>query len=349
MGQNRQKSFEPLGFRTVRPRASIFIVTLWSLIFLSILAVMVSSAVRQKLVLLKRIEEIDKLRYVAEAGAYRGIMEVMRQKPSESACALKDTTWSINPGAFQKISVGDGFCEVSNTTFDSNGAPVTRYGLVDEERKININTADMVVLKRLFQGLGFEEVQSQELAASIIDWRDEDGELLIPLGSAEESYYSFLKYSYHCKNAEFQTLEELLLVRGVTQDVFEKIKNYVTIYGSGKININTASRAVLLAIGLNEMNTDRVLKFRVGEDTQEATADDIIFDEPSHIVPWLSQAYRLSSSEVAQLSNAVDLYATTRSEAFMIQAHARGASAQSHASTVCVVNQAGTIFYWREI
>jgi len=310
--------------------------------------VIVSSAVRQKLILLKRIEELDKLRSVAEAGAYRGIIEIMRQKPSESACALKDVTWSLNPGAFQRMRVGDGVCDVSYTAFDSNGAPIIRYGLIDEERKININSADMAVLKRLFQGLDFDEVQSQELAASIIDWRDVDGELTIPLGSAEESYYSFLKYPYRCKNAEFQTIEELLLVRGITQDVFVKIKNYVTIYGSGKVNINTAPRPVLLAIGLSDANTDRVLKFRAGEDAQEATADDLTFDEPAHIVPWLSQAYRLSSSEVAQLSNAVDAFVTTHSEAFMIQAHAHGVSAQSQASATCVVNEKGVIFYWRE-
>ena len=151
MEKNRQKLSVRSDSREASRRASIFIVTIWSLIFLSMLAVIVSSAVRQKLILLKRIEELDKLRYVAEAGAYRGIMEVMRQKPSEAACALKDVTWSVNPGAFQRISIGDGVCEVSYAGPDASGAVVTRYGLVDEERKININTAEMFVLKRLFR------------------------------------------------------------------------------------------------------------------------------------------------------------------------------------------------------
>ena len=42
-----------------------------------------------------------------------------------------------------------------------------------------------------------------------------------------------------------ESLDELLLVNGMTKDIFERIKDYVTVWGSGMVNINTAGREVL--------------------------------------------------------------------------------------------------------
>ncbi|MHC4632478.1 MAG: type II secretion system minor pseudopilin, partial [Planctomycetota bacterium] len=89
------------------------------------------------------------------------------------------------------------------------------------------------------------------LVPSIIDWTDSDDEVTcLPfiqrenLG-AESSYYSKLQIPYKCKNALLDTTEELLLVKGITQEVFDRICDCVTVYGDGKININSASRRVI--------------------------------------------------------------------------------------------------------
>ncbi len=79
------------------------------------------------------------------------------------------------------------------------------YGLVDEASKLNLNTATVAMLE-LLPGM------TSELAAAIIDWRDEDSEMT-EVG-AEDEIYLRLAPAYHCKNNPFETLGELRMVAG---------------------------------------------------------------------------------------------------------------------------------------
>jgi type II secretory pathway component PulK len=81
------------------------------------------------------------------------------------------------------------------------------FALNDEAGKLNLNTATADVLQ-LLPGM------TAELAAAIVDWRDEDDELTE--GGAESQYYQFLAPSYACKNAPFESVEELRLVAGMS-------------------------------------------------------------------------------------------------------------------------------------
>jgi general secretion pathway protein K len=102
------------------------------------------------------------------------------------------------------------------------------------------------------------------VCGALIDWIDpdqdqyvcqEDGNA-VHAGSvaAEDSYYARLKRPYERKNAAFDSLEELHLVRGVTQEFWRTFiepnpdnpaSRNVTVWGSGKVNINTANPAVI--------------------------------------------------------------------------------------------------------
>ena len=84
------------------------------------------------------------------------------------------------------------------------------YGLVPENCKLNLNTATLEMLQML-PGM------TAELAASIIDWRDENDE--ITEGGAESEYYLLESSPYACKNAPFERVDELLLVKDVTKEV----------------------------------------------------------------------------------------------------------------------------------
>jgi hypothetical protein len=56
-----------------------------------------------------------------------------------------------------------------------------------------------------------------ELAASIIDWRDTDSD--VTAGGAEDEYYLLQPTPYHCKNGPFETVDEILLVKGASEDL----------------------------------------------------------------------------------------------------------------------------------
>jgi len=295
----------------------------------------------------QRLNERDKLGLIAEAGVKQAIIQVNKEE-DKSYHALKDG-WSNNIGVFKDKAVGDGKFNIRYSLKGEADLPTQRWGLVDEERKININKIDSAALKRLFQIVaGLDEVEAQELAASIVDWRDSDSESSIPSGSAEDTYYRYLKYPYECKDAEFEILDELLLVKGVTEKIFMQIKSYVTIYGNGKVNVNTAPLSVLLSLGLSQNVVEKIVLFRNGPDSLEATEDDYVFDDASGITTSLNQLYPLSEAENEQLHSVAMRYLNIQSSYFMANSIAQLNNRDTTVQVNSVIDQNGIIFSWQE-
>ncbi len=136
------------------------------------------------------------------------------------------------------------------------------YKIIDEDRKLNINTASLPQLKYLIKNTGVDITDVDTIVDSIVDWRDTDD--LHMINGAEENYYQSLENPYSSKDGPFDIIDELLLVKGVSRVIFygfqgegeEKkytgIAQFLTTWSSGSININTAYREVLEAgFGLN--------------------------------------------------------------------------------------------------
>lgn len=92
-----------------------------------------------------------------------------------------------------------------------------RYGLEDDSTRLNLNA--LVALEESQAGVGRQLLMAlpnctEEIADAILDWIDPDDE---PREyGAEVDYYSGLVPPYAPKNGPLDTVEELLLVRGVT-------------------------------------------------------------------------------------------------------------------------------------
>ncbi|MCX5666935.1 MAG: type II secretion system protein GspK, partial [Candidatus Omnitrophica bacterium] len=198
------------------------------------------------------------------------------------------------------------------------------------------------------EAVGFDEMESQSLAASIIDWRDEDSELSVPLGSAEDSYYRNLPHPYEAKDAPFEVLDELLPVNGMSASLLDKIKDYVTIYGNGMVNVNTASRVVLIASGLTPLMADKVINFRYGPDGKIGTPDDGIFMSQGSIVPVLSQCYNMGASEIDSLSAVVLQHLGVQSGNFIVNSAANFKNSKKVLRVASIVSSDFKILYWRE-
>ena len=88
----------------------------------------------------------------------------------------------------------------------------SRFGITDESAKLNINVATREQLINLISRIATEDMVVPELADALLDWRDEDDD---PRESgAEVEYYGTLDTPYRPKNGSFDTVEELLMVRG---------------------------------------------------------------------------------------------------------------------------------------
>lgn len=139
-----------------------------------------------------------------------------------------------------------------------------RYALLlrDVGAALNLNEADEEMLRKFFsQGLEVDYAEADDLAQAILDWRDEDDLPRINGGEREE----YLKEGALVlpPNRDFVDVDELRHVRGMTPELYVKAAPYLTLLGSGQINVNSAPEQVLSAIpGLDEGGVTQLLRLR---------------------------------------------------------------------------------------
>lgn len=243
---------------------TILIISLWILAILSMFAIAIGHKLSLEIRLLDNHLDSVRAFYIAEAGIKRAIAERQRQPQNTIYSDSFNQPWLNNEAAFKDMEFGAGVYTVENP--DAPGL----YGMSDEQSKVNINTAtaSFEILKELLREKVGSDEEAGAIAAAIIDWRDQDDEVFQDpstklLIGAEYAYYLAQDPPYKCKNSDFDAVEELLLVKGITPEIFygkdvnedgiiqpeeEGIKRYITVYGNGTVNINTADKVVLIAV-----------------------------------------------------------------------------------------------------
>ncbi|MGC6494240.1 MAG: general secretion pathway protein GspK [Myxococcota bacterium] len=92
------------------------------------------------------------------------------------------------------------------------------------------------------------DLEMWELIGNLSDWTDPD-DTRIFRGGSENALYERLEPPYLSKNGAFDSREEIRLVDGWNSDqVWYRFGQHLTIYGSGKVNVNAADRRVLEAL-----------------------------------------------------------------------------------------------------
>jgi general secretion pathway protein K len=187
------------------------------------------------------------LRYVAESGFYAAGAILLSDKTSFDS--LKE------PWANTEL------LSLKSEAFFDNGS----FGVAieDEGGKIAVNLLvsgndynpqirDFLLRLLTGRDFGMEPRRAQDLIDAIKDWIDADNE--VTGAGAEGGYYAGLPRSYAVKNAPLDCIEELLMIKGVTRDLFygtgksPGLVQCLTVFGDGKININTAPKPVLAAL-----------------------------------------------------------------------------------------------------
>ncbi|MBI3178952.1 MAG: general secretion pathway protein GspK [Deltaproteobacteria bacterium] len=81
-----------------------------------------------------------------------------------------------------------------------------------------------------------------ELVSAITDWIDVDNNQSVNPAADEDRLYEYLKDSYRAKNAPFDSLAELQLVHGISDELYDLLKEHVSIYSDNtQIELATAS------------------------------------------------------------------------------------------------------------
>ena len=116
----------------------------------------------------------------------------------------------LTPDQCEDVAVGDARFWFIGRAATQTTPDLPTFGLVDEASKLNLNTATRAMLEALPN-------MTAEIAGAIIDWRDTDSN---PTSNgAEDETYLRLTPARKCKNAPFESVEELRLVSGMTTEL----------------------------------------------------------------------------------------------------------------------------------
>lgn len=157
--------------------------------------------------------------------------------------------------------------------------------------------------------------QAQAIADAVVDWLDVDGE---PTGfdGAEDSHYAQLDVPYRTPNEFMRTVSELRLVKGVTPELYRQLSPHVTVLPtvSNLININTATRNVLRAVGYENQNRKQPLSSSDIETYLEQvdpavglSKDDFFAFEPWSLTEQTERGNVVSTSEYFEISGIAKL------------------------------------------
>ncbi|MBL7020507.1 MAG: general secretion pathway protein GspK [Nitrospinaceae bacterium] len=239
-------------------------IVLWVLVLLMALATEFAFSMKMEVNTTRNYKEDTESYYLAKAGLNLALAELFKNASFHSI--HDEYGWIAGnpaPTASTENPPEEGAQEfdiVNRTDIELENGTIT-YTIRDENGKISINSASKVILNQLLAYSGVKEKIDQDtISDSILDWIDTDKNHR--LNGAEDDYYRTQRPPYYAKNGKFETLSELLKVRGVTEEIlygsqdeggeYKGIAQFLTVYNFPLVNPNTASEEVLNIIYLPE-------------------------------------------------------------------------------------------------
>ena len=240
---------------------------------------------------------VELARYVLMQHPQGEPFDSLNQKWAGGSGSLAESNSVLSSLSLDNYPVGDGTVSIK---------------IIDLERKVNINTANSQMILQALTLMGVDANDISVVSDSILDWISPAGPPRV--AGAESDYYQGLAVPYYAKNAPIDDLSELLLVKGVTPEMYwgSNATNHTpsvfqhklglgtapgqtpdypfglveifTPFSSGKINVNTADVNVLQMIpGVDAAMADAIVKQRAGPDGVDGTEDDIPFSNPGQL------------------------------------------------------------------
>ena len=270
--------------------ASILIVCLLMLTLFSILALGIYKIVSSRAVFAMRVESS----VISQRLARSCVVYAMAERKKD-------------------LSKYDVLNKFGNKTEKELGRGKFSYTIIDEESKVNINTAPVEVISRL-PGLNLKLAQA--ISASEL--------------------------------RPFKLKEEVLLVGGINKEIYSGFKDFITVHTAGKVNINTASPEVLKALGFDDGIIDIIKDFRAGEYKEELAEYNGVFTDTSAVLSTMRSLVGFSGPEEANIIQVLGKNLITVASAnfcLQIDTEILGRPA---AKFVVIIDKEGKIKEWHE-
>ena len=313
--------------------ASILVGVLWCLALLAVVVIGVLHTARLDLVVGKNFGDQIQAHYLALAGVEKA-KALLYLDSRERSRSHRNHSGELfdSPLQFRDVAYGRGHFRVFRRGRSDEGGGVI-YGISDEESRLNLNTVTTNELGKL-RGM------TPDIVAALLDWRD--GDNVATPGGAEAEYYSTLKPPGLPRNGPLLTTRELMMVRGVTPELFlgairkptgayvggddetddnpglaiedmgwsgivtvhSAVRN-VSAGGQDRVNLQTAEEAALTSIkGITAEIARAIIAYRTRQ--QFGSVADLLDVPPAQSQnPGRPQGGQTSGTQGAQPSNAV--------------------------------------------
>lgn len=239
-------------------RGGALLLVLWLAAALSAIAFSVANTVRGEIE--RTATSVDGIRgyYLATGAVERAILYILwgdsEKNPDGSPRYWEDGM----PRLYLPFPGGDAVVEV-----------------IPASAKLDVNSASQEELFRLLMVLGAGPERSRAIALGIIDWRTPGrGRGFSPF----DEHYLSQGPSFRARHASFEEIEEVLLVKGMTTELFygsydrnregrlvrrSGLKDCVSVYGStGQFDANSVDPALLRSFGMDPGAVEQFVRRR---------------------------------------------------------------------------------------
>ncbi len=190
------------GARETREGGFALLIVLWTLVLLALLTAQVTSAGRAQVETAAALRISAQLQYAADG-------------------AIQETIWHMLDGA------GDYWPPGTSTRILHEPGGVVRVDIEDDRGKMDVNQVPPGLLAGLFAALGADNDTAQAVGTAVADWRSQAAP-----GDAAQSVpaeYHMEGRAWGPPGQEFERLDELLLVRGMTTALYQASLPYLTL------------------------------------------------------------------------------------------------------------------------
>lgn len=239
------------GFRN--EKGITLVVVLFVLIILIILGLNLSYSTRLSMMSVKNLKEGTSLRYAMLSAFNEAVAYIAQDKDP--------VVDYVDQRGILHLDEREPFPE----TKEYNGIKLDIM-IMDEESRLNINMINDQHLRNLLRYASVPDDKLQVIMDSIRDWIDPDD--LHRASGAEKEYYEGLEIPYRPKNQALSVPEELLLIREFRKDYLygseerKGIKDFITTFSSGRLNINTVSKELMEILGLGSVSSETIISQR---------------------------------------------------------------------------------------
>ena len=192
------------------------------------------------------------------------MLDILWQFPLSWPMAIPTDLSSTNTDDIQKVTKSSTFKHQFSSQISSESGKIDINDLGSPSEGIRNKTRDQILTlfsAKLLDQSDFSKkyvnFRFDVLLNDMIDWVDSD-KVRLEGGGAEASLYSERRSEYIPPNQPFKTLEELHMVHGMTDEIYDILAPAITLYGGKGVNINYADKATLK--GLDRQMTDLVVE-----------------------------------------------------------------------------------------